>query len=231
MLYYKFLNAHQESCHGGKGKWEIDKWMPVIDNPTACERGYHVVNANQLLPWLHATLWEVEVRGQIVESLDKTVASEARIVRQLTRWDDRVARLFAADCAERVLPLFTIHYPDEHRPLQAIHAARDFAQHLINDVALLAAREGAAAVAWHYNIPVNIQLAAKAAANAAANAAMLLYANDGWRAATHTVNAALDATAITTQVGQWSNESYMPECQILAREFTENLWKYIKGEK
>jgi len=40
---------------------------------------------------------------------------------------DRIARLFACDCAERVLPIFEKEYPDDKRPRLAIEAARKFA--------------------------------------------------------------------------------------------------------
>lgn len=41
---------------------------------------------------------------------------------------DRLARLFAADCAERVLPLFEASHPTDQRPRRAIEVARLYAQ-------------------------------------------------------------------------------------------------------
>ena len=58
---------------------------------------------------------------------------------------DRVARLFAADCAEDVLPLFLAVMPDDDRPRLAIEAARAYARGEIDDAARAAA--GAAAIA------------------------------------------------------------------------------------
>jgi hypothetical protein len=40
---------------------------------------------------------------------------------------DRMARLFACECAERVLPLYERDHPDDHRPRIAIEMARRFA--------------------------------------------------------------------------------------------------------
>ena len=40
---------------------------------------------------------------------------------------DKEARLFAADCAEHVLPLFETLYPNDNRPRLAITAARQYA--------------------------------------------------------------------------------------------------------
>ena len=39
---------------------------------------------------------------------------------------DKLARLFACDCAERVLPLFEKRYPNDKRPRKAIEVARRF---------------------------------------------------------------------------------------------------------
>src|SRR3972149_1465648 len=39
---------------------------------------------------------------------------------------DKIARLFACDCAEHVLYLFEEKYPEDKRPRQAIEAARLF---------------------------------------------------------------------------------------------------------
>ena len=58
---------------------------------------------------------------------------------------DRVARLFAADCAEAVLHLFEGLYPDDKRPRQAIQAARDYAEGRIDAAAWSAAAYTAAA--------------------------------------------------------------------------------------
>jgi hypothetical protein len=71
---------------------------------------------------------------------------------------DKEIRLFAADCAELVLPIYEKRYPDDNRPRLAIKAARDYAKGLITKEELAAAR----AAAW---------AAAGAAARAAARAA------------------------------------------------------------
>ncbi len=56
---------------------------------------------------------------------------------------DKLARLFACDCAERVLSLFENKYPDDKRPRQAIEIARRYAMGQASDKARAAAR-----VAW-----------------------------------------------------------------------------------
>lgn len=73
---------------------------------------------------------------------------------------DRIARLFACDCAERVLPLFEATRPDDKRPRTAVKTARRFANGEATqrgldaaraaawDAARDAARDATRAVAW-----------------------------------------------------------------------------------
>ena len=75
---------------------------------------------------------------------------------------DRLARLFAADCAEWVLPLFEQARPGDTRPREAITAARAFARGEIGAAVWAAARAAARDAVWD---------AAKAAAWDAAGAA------------------------------------------------------------
>jgi hypothetical protein len=74
-------------------------------------------------------------------------------------------RLFAADCAERVLPIFERERPNDDRPRKAIEAARQFANGEIS----AAARAAAWVAAW---------AAARAAARDAARVAARVAAWD-----------------------------------------------------
>ena len=58
---------------------------------------------------------------------------------------DKEIRLFAADCAEMVLPIYEKEYPNDYRPRKAIHAARDYANGLISAGELVVARADASA--------------------------------------------------------------------------------------
>ena len=62
----------------------------------------------------------------------------------------RVFRLFAADCAEQVLPIFEKDRPNDKRPRQAIEATRKFALDQATEKELAAARDAAWAAerAW-----------------------------------------------------------------------------------
>ena len=138
MTYYKVLAADGVSPqHGGSGKWfipkgkRIGKWMPAIKDIQPCERGYHFVNIEQLPQWIGPTLYEIEVRGQVIHEADKSVAEQARLIRKVETWNAKNLRLYAADCAKRILGLYEKQYPKDDRPRKAIQATRDFAYGLI----------------------------------------------------------------------------------------------------
>ena len=87
---------------------------------------------------------------------------------------DKEIRLFAADCAELVLPIYEKHYPDDNRPRLAILAARDYANGLITLEELSAACDAASAAA--YAACDAASAAARAAAYAARSARAAAYA-------------------------------------------------------
>jgi len=138
ITYYKVLAADGCSpAHGGTGKWflpkgkRVGKWMPAI-KPVLCQQGYHFVTFDQLPRWIGPTLYEVEVRGEVLTAKDKSVAEQARLIKRVDTWNKKTLRLFAADCAEHVLGIYEKQYPKDERPRKAIQAARDFANGLID---------------------------------------------------------------------------------------------------
>ena len=137
---YKVLGPGRKSCHGGSHTWEPGVWYTVEGELVACERGFHLCRANDLLEWLHAEIWHAEARGQIVDGGNKLVVRSARITTQIA-WDDTTARLFAADCAERALAVAKVTDARSHA---AVKAAREFAGGLIDE----AAWDAAGAAAW-----------------------------------------------------------------------------------
>ena len=165
--YYKVTAEDGSSCYGGTGKWRKGRWRSVKGDLVACERGLHLVTRDQIINWLGPAIWEAEVDGELIDAGEKVVARRARVVRRLNTWNETTARLFAADCAERVLPTFEKMYPDDRRPRKAIEAARAFANGEIETAAQAAAWDAAwdaaQAAAWD---------AARAAAGAAEWAAV-----------------------------------------------------------
>jgi len=130
---FKVTGVNAQSCHGGVGKWykphsqkRPGKWMPLIKDIEPCERGYHVCEGEQVLDWIHTELYEVEIRGEQIREEDKIVAQQARLIRRITNWNERTARLFACDCAEHVLHFFKEKYPEDKRPAEAIEVVRAY---------------------------------------------------------------------------------------------------------
>ncbi len=104
--------------------------------------------------------------------------------KRLDEQDHRSLMLWAADCAERVLPYFEERCSKDDRPRKALEAGRAWAR---GELAMSKAREAA--------------LAAHAAARAADHAAATAHVSDHARhAATYAVTAAT-AAAIPTDAG------------------------------
>jgi len=96
--------------------------------------------------------------------------------------DDRTRRLFAADCAERVLPIYEKVYPCDDRPRKCIDTARRYANGEATQDELHAARSAAGSAAWAAAGSA-AWAAAGAAAGSAAGAAAWAAAGDAARAA------------------------------------------------
>jgi hypothetical protein len=176
-MFYKVLTADVCSCHGGDMRWTPGEWV-VVDGPIVpCESGLHFCDDTTLRDWLEEAIWEFEPRGIVENAGDKLVCAEGRIVRQLTGWNERTARLFACDCAERVARLSS-----DARVATAISTARAFANGNATATELAAARDAALAAAW---------AAARDAAWAAASAAALVATREeAWAAASAAARAA-----------------------------------------
>jgi Imm-5 like putative immunity protein len=111
---------------------------------------------------------------------------------------DRLAPVFACDCAERVLPIFERERPGDARPRHAIAVARRFAagQATNKERAAALAAAGAAARAA-------AGAAAEAAAGTAAWAAAEAAAGDAARAAARTAARAAAGDAARAAERQW----------------------------
>lgn len=131
---FKVLGPDREPMHGGRGQWpEPSVWTDPIRRIVPCVNGYHVCRLPDLIDWLGPHLWVVEVRGERIDDDNKIVVGQARLVEHVDAWNSRTALLFAADCAERVLPLYERASPDDDRPRRAIDATRAYARSEISE--------------------------------------------------------------------------------------------------
>lgn len=137
-------------AYAGRGKWHLPRWdqpgewmRDYKSKPMLCQRGYHWCEARHAVHHLHAECYLIEPRGETVRGDDKCVSQGARLLRRVETWNDRTARLFAADCAEAV-----VHFcGDDPRLRAAIETARRFARGEATQAELDAAR-AAASDAW-----------------------------------------------------------------------------------
>ena len=152
---YKITGKDGRCCNGGTGQWNLPTetgpgdWMPEIEGELLpCENGYHLCRPQDLVQWLGEEIYEAEYKGDVVEDDNKVVVRKARLICRCENWNERTARLFAADCAEHVIHIFEREYPGDKRPRQSIQASRDFAAGKIRDAARAAARDAARDAAW-----------------------------------------------------------------------------------
>jgi len=218
MELYKVLDG-RKSCNGGEGMWRIGRWMPPVDGELVpCENGYHLCRREDLICWLGPNIFIAEHRGDIVECDEKVVVREARITKELKTWNERTARLFAADCAEHVLYIYE-KLNDSKAPAHAIQEARDYANGLITlgemAAASEAASEAAMDAAWEAARDAAVDAAWAAARDAARAAAWAAAGDDAaWEAARNAGWAAGWAAARADELG-WK---------------TERLFQYLNGE-
>ena len=111
--------------------------------------------------------------------------------RRLDQQDQKSLALWAADCAEHVLPYFEAKHPEDGRPRQALEAGRAWARGEIKCGEARAAAVAAHAAARDSNHPA-ARAAARAAGHAAATAHMAGHAR---HAAAYAVTAATQAGA------------------------------------
>jgi len=224
---FKATGTNATPCHGGRGKWHKPhsqkrpgKWMPLIKDIYPCRKGYHVCEGEQVLKWINKELYEVEIRGEQIKQENKIVAQQARLVRRITTWNDRTARLFACDCAEHVLHIFEEKYPEDKRPRKAIKVARAYINKKATKEELSKARIDAAAVAADaYAAAVNAVRNAAAAASHAADAS--------YAAVNAVRNAAASyAAAVAASYAAGADAAYEKERKWQYKQ----LLKYLNGE-
>jgi len=215
---FHFLREDMTAGNGNEPAWTVGETRTIKGGRIEpCIRGYHASpTARDAITYTPGPmLCLVELKGQSIykhgDPVDKLVARTRTLV---SVKDVSVElRLFAADCAEHILPLFERDNPSDLRPRFAIEAARKFALGEITkeelaaalaaardaalaaarDAALAAARDAAWTAAW---------TAALAAAWTAARVAALAAAKDAALAAAR--DAALAAARDAAWAAAWA---------------------------
>ena len=122
MTYYKALKAGRRATNADY-RYPTQGWTKHLapETLTLCKIGYHIARDSQVLGWLNEELWEAEPCPDhpVVGADDKVVTCKVRLVRRVDGWNERTARLFAADCAEMAL----LGERDAGRELDPVRAA------------------------------------------------------------------------------------------------------------
>lgn len=148
----KFLKADGTGPYSGFA-WPLPSgdrpgdWVEVPGALIPCEVGLHYTTLAHWRDWRDARLFAIETDGEVLDAGDKLVCRRARLTREITAWNPATLRVFACDCAERVVPLFERHHPHDTRPREAIAVARRFAHGAASLAELDAAGDAARAAA------------------------------------------------------------------------------------
>ena len=231
MRAYHFLQDDMRSGEGGEPAWSIGESRTLTGKIVPCELGYHgsptLFDALAFAPGAMACI--VELSGDVTPHDSPTNKYAARTRKLIAAVDvTRELRLYAADCAEHVLPLYAAAYPNDPRPRLAIQAARDFANGIISAAACDAAYDAARAAAyaaWSAAYAAAYDAARSAAnaaaydaANAARSAANAAYAaayDAAWSAASDAARAAARAAELNWQRERF-DELVMSRLEVIA---------------
>ena len=128
-------------------------WMPAYEGALEPWKNSYALcrGAEQLLKYLGPEIYVAEVDGEVIEDENKIHARRARLLAR-TAWDERSARLFAIECAERVLPLYEKVNPQDDRPRRGLGAARAYVGGKIDRAVLETAAEGVVAAVLDANM-------------------------------------------------------------------------------
>lgn len=132
MLFFKFLTKDNHGSLSGF-KWPVPvggfpgEWVEVEGELVMCNNGIHVCEWKDVFAWLDARMYLVEVGGECVSCDNKLAFRRARLVHRVESWNDRTARLFAADCAERAARCWVPVDALDWNPADTIDVVRRFA--------------------------------------------------------------------------------------------------------
>jgi hypothetical protein len=104
MRAYKFLDA--DGCGPFTAfPWRPGEWVEA-SGVGPCRTGVHACAPADLSHWLTATLWEVELDGDVVETRHKLVGPRGRLVRRIDGYEGAVRELAAVGawrCRDRAV--------------------------------------------------------------------------------------------------------------------------------
>jgi hypothetical protein len=151
VIAYKFLRADGTSVFTGF-RWPVEQvgagtWITAEVDP--CRSGIHACRPEHLPLWAGATLYEVELAGEIREEPSKVIAARARLVRRVEAWDERMRELYTRMCADRAHELARAASPPLEQWEAVIEPSVPEGPALLGFVAARIAEEAAGPEAYH----------------------------------------------------------------------------------
>jgi hypothetical protein len=154
--------------------------LRILKDAGACTDGYKLLRAG--LPPRHGMDEPIPLaHGLCSNPMEHVLWAISYVHPDCEVERDKLARLFACECAERVLPIFERKFPNDSRPRQAIEVSRRFARGQATEEERSAAWAAAWAAAWDVAWDVARDVAwdvARAAARDVARAASRAAARD-----------------------------------------------------
>ena len=111
---YKVLSSGKSGFTGSR--WPLPEagepgpWISVSGPLGLCVNGIHASTVEQLPQWLGDEIWEAELGGEVLKTEPALVAARARLVGQVSEWDEAAQIAFCRDCAERA-EMIAARYP------------------------------------------------------------------------------------------------------------------------
>jgi hypothetical protein len=97
-LAYKFLDARGRAPFTGF-EWPVGEWVAAA-TVSACTSGVHGCRATDVSHWIAASLWYLELDGDVVDTAHKVVGTRGRLLGRVDGYDEAMREL-RADCTWR----------------------------------------------------------------------------------------------------------------------------------
>lgn len=153
IIAYWFARSDEQgrvySPNKPREKWVVGQTRTLKGTIIPCRHGFHGSPTLRQALFYAPGEWacKIELSGTVVPHGDDKLAGSTKTLLAAVNVE-RDLRLYLADCAEHVLPIWEAKYPEDDRVRKCIVAARAFANGEITAEELAKARDAAWDAAW-----------------------------------------------------------------------------------
>jgi hypothetical protein len=104
---YKFLDEEGRAPFTGAA-WPVGQWVQA-SGAVPCHVGIHACLAGDVAHWFAASMWHIELEGDIVETMHKVVGRRGRLIGPVDGYDAamrEMCELSAWRCRDRAVAVF-----------------------------------------------------------------------------------------------------------------------------